>query len=80
MVECMSAFLNCDDIGMYVLNKQFELFTFIFNSIYVDLKYNMIALTFITGSVYLCGVCCCVVVLGMYVSLSWYPMWMRWSR
>ena len=30
-------FLNCDDICMCVVNKQFELLEFIFESVYVDL-------------------------------------------
>ena len=30
-------FLNCDDICMYVVNKQFELLEFGFDSVYVDL-------------------------------------------
>ena len=29
--------LNCDDICMSVVNKQFELLEFVFDSIYVDL-------------------------------------------
>ena len=32
-------FLNYDDICMCVVNKQFELLEFVFNSVYVDLKY-----------------------------------------
>ena len=38
-------FLNCDDSCMCVVNKQFELIEFVFNSVYVDLKYNEIYLT-----------------------------------
>ena len=34
-------FLNCDDICMCVLNKQFELLEFVFNSVYVDLQYDL---------------------------------------
>ena len=49
-------FLNCDDICMCVMNKQFELFEFVFESVYVDLQYNEISLTFTAGSVCLCGV------------------------
>ena len=37
------------------MNKQFELLEFVFNSVYVDLKYNEISLTFTTGYVCLCG-------------------------
>ena len=31
-------FLNCDDICMCVVNKQFEFLEFVFNSVYVDLQ------------------------------------------
>ena len=44
-------FLKCDDICMCVVNMQFELLEFVFDSIYVDLQYNEISLTFITRSV-----------------------------
>ena len=64
-------FLNCNDNCMCVVNKQFELLVFVFDSVYVDLQYDEIALTF---TVCLCGVCSPVVVLGLYVRLSWYPM------
>ena len=37
-------FLNCDDICMCVLNKQFELPEFVFESVYVDLQYDAISL------------------------------------
>ena len=57
---------NCD-ICMYVVNKQFELLEFVFNSIYVDLKNNEIYFTFTAGYVCLCGVCSHVVVLGLSV-------------
>ena len=33
-------FLFCDDIGMYVVNKQFELLNVVFDSVYVDLQYD----------------------------------------
>ena len=33
-------FLNCDDIYMCVVNKQFELLEFVFESVYVDLQYD----------------------------------------
>ena len=48
--------LNCDDICMCVLNKQFELLEFVFDSVYVDLQYDDIFLTFTAGSVSLCCV------------------------
>ena len=44
-------FLNCDDISMYVVNKQFELLEFDFDSVYVELQYDKIFLTFTAGSV-----------------------------
>ena len=39
------------------MNKQFELLKFVFKSVYVDLKYNEISLTFIVGSVCFYGMC-----------------------
>ena len=59
---------------MCVVNKQFELLEFDFDSVYVDLQYDAISLTFTVGSVYLCGICSPGVVLDLYVMLSWYPM------
>ena len=56
-------FLNCDDVCMCVVNKQFE-------SVYVDLQYDEISLTFTAGPVCLCGVSSPVVVLGLFVRLS----------
>ena len=49
-------FLNCDDVCMCVVNKQFEL-----------LEYDEIYLTFTAGSVCLCDVSSPVVVLGLFV-------------
>ena len=71
-------FLNCDGICMCVVNKQFQLLEFVFDSVYVDLQYEEISLTFTAGSVSLCCVCSHGVVIGLCVRLSWYPMWMRW--
>ena len=71
-------FLNCDDVCMCVVNKQFELLEFVSESVYVDLQYDEIYLTFTVGSVSFCCVCSHVVVFGLSVRLSWYPMWMRW--
>ena len=68
-------FLNYDVICMCVVNKQFELLEFVLNFVYVDLKYNEITFTFSAGSMCLCGVCSHVVVLGVSVRLSWFPMW-----
>ena len=72
-------FLNCYDICMFVVNKLFQLLEFVFDSIYVDLQYNEISLTVTAGSVSLCCVCSHVVVFGLSVRLSLYPMRMRWS-
>ena len=41
---------------------------FFLDSVYVDLQYDEISLTFTAGSV----------VMWSSVRLSWYPMWMRW--
>ena len=60
-------FLNCDDICMCAVNKQFELFEFVFESVYVDLQYDYISLTFTAGSVCLCGVSSPVVVIVLSV-------------
>ena len=51
------SFLECDDICVCVVNKQFELLEFVFDSVYVDLQYDEISLTSTAGSVCLCGVC-----------------------
>ena len=75
------AFLNYDNIRMWVVNKQFELLEFVSESVYVDLQYDEISLTFTAGSVCLCCICSPVVVLGLSVRLSWYPMlWVRLLR
>ena len=71
-------FLNCDDICMCALNKLIELLEFVFDSVYVDLQYDEISLTFTARSVSLCCVCSYMVVFGLPVRLSLYPMWMRW--
>ena len=61
------SFLDCDGTCMCVVQNNFELLAFAFNSVYVDLKYNEISLTFPARSVFLCGVCSHVVVLGLSV-------------
>ena len=43
-------FLNCDDVCMCVVNKQFELLEFVSESVYVDLQYDEISLTFTAGA------------------------------
>ena len=45
-------FLNCDDVCMCVVNKQFELLEFVSESIYVDLQYDEISLTSTSGFVW----------------------------
>ena len=64
-------FLNCDDICMCVVNKQFELLEFVFESAHVDLQYDELSLTFTAGSVCLYGVCSPGVVLGLSGRLLW---------
>ena len=59
------------------MKKLFELLEFVFNSVYVDVQYDDISLTFTAGFVSLCCFCGLVFVFGMSVRLSWYPMWMR---
>ena len=63
---------------MCVVNKQFEFLEFVFDSVYVDLQYDEIFLTFTDGSLSLNCVYSNVVVFGLSVMLSWYPMWMQW--
>ena len=67
-------FLNCNHVCMCVVNKQFELLEFVFESVYVDLQYDEISLTVTTGSVSLCSVfspwsICAVVVVPYVVSV-----------
>ena len=63
---------------MCVVNKQFELLEFSFDSVHVDLQYDTISFTFTAGFESLCCVCSHVVVVGLSVSLSCYHMWMQW--
>ena len=55
---------------MRVVDKQFELLEFVSESVYIDLQYDEMSLTFTAGPVRLCGVSCPVVVLGLFVRLS----------
>ena len=73
-------FLYCDDIFTCIVNNQYEILEFVFNSIYVDLNSNEISLPFTVGSVCLCGVCSHVVILGVSVWFSLPPMWVRCLR
>ena len=53
------------------MNKQFKLLeSRVSESVYVDLQYDEISLTFTAGSVCMCGVSSPVVVLGLFVRLS----------
>ena len=54
-------FQNCYDICMCVVNKQFELIEFVFDSVYVDMKRFL--------SLLLMGLCLCVVSVVMWSSL-----------
>ena len=63
-------FLNCDDICMYLVNKQLDLHEFVFDSVYIGLQSDEISLTFTSGSVSLCCACSYVVVFGLSVRLS----------
>ena len=64
-------FLNCDDVCMCVVNTQFELLEFVSESVYVDLQYDEVSLTFTAGPVCLRGVSSprsvCEVVVVPYV-------------
>ena len=66
-------FLNCDDICVCVVNREFEPLEFVFDSVYLDLQYDAISLTCTAGYVCLCNAYS-PVVLGLSVRLSWYPM------
>ena len=67
----LGVFLNCDDVCMCVANKQCKLLEFVSESVYVDLQYDKISLTFTAMSVCLCGVSSSpVVVIGLFVRLS----------
>ena len=66
-------FLNCDDVCMCVVNNQFELIEFVFDSVYVDLQYDEISLNFTAGSVSFRCVCSYVVVFALSLRLSVIP-------
>ena len=67
-------FLNCDDICMCVVNKQFELFEFVFDSVYVDRQYDKVSLNVFVLCLLSCGrlwsVCEVVVVSYVYAVVS----------
>ena len=53
-------FLNCDDVCMCVVNKQFELLEFVSESVYGDLQYDDFL------SLLLLGLCVCVVLVVLW--------------
>ena len=59
--------------AMCVVKKQFELLEFVFDSVYVDLQYDEISLTFTAGSVCLCGVCSTVDSIGSVCEVVMVP-------
>ena len=59
------SFLKCDDVCMCVVNKLFQLIEFVLNSVYIDLQYNEIYLSYTVEFV-----CSHVVVLGQSMRLS----------
>ena len=59
---------------MSVVNNQFELLKIVFDSVFVDLQYDTISLTFTAGYMCLCGICSHVVIHGLSVRLSSYPV------
>ena len=52
-------FLNCDDVCMCVVNKQFELLEFVSESVYVDCIMRFLSLL-------LLGLCVCVVLAVLW--------------
>ena len=54
---------------MGVGRQQQQLLEYVSESVYVDLQYDEISLTFTAGPVCLCGVSSPVVVLGLFVRL-----------
>ena len=63
-------FRNCDDICMYVVNKQFEFREVVL----VRFMLTCSIMRFISLLLCVCVVYI-VVVLGLSVGLPWYPMW-----
>ena len=71
------SFLKCDDICTCVVNKQFALLEFVFDSVYVSLQYIEISRAITAVSVSVCSVCSHVVVFGLSVRSLWYPIWIQ---
>ena len=62
-VLALGVSLNCDDVCMSVVNKKFEFLEYVSESVYVDLQYDEISLTFTAG------LCVCVVLVVLWLSL-----------
>ena len=67
-------FLNCDDICMRVMNKQFELHGFV----YIPFMLTCSMMRFHSHYCWVYVLVLCLYSFGLSVRLSWYPMWMRW--
>ena len=69
------------DVCMRVANKQPELPEPVSDSVHFDMQYDENSITLTAGPVCPCGSCNPVIVLGLSVMLSWYPMsWVRLLR
>ena len=64
-------YLNCDDIGMYVVNKKFVLLEFVLIPCMLTCSMVRFLPLLPAGYVCLCGICSHVVVFGLSVRLSW---------
>ena len=53
-------FLNCDDVCMCVVNKQFELLEFVSESVYVDGTGDVIEMSVVRGVDGVCDMCMCL--------------------
>ena len=66
---------------MRVVNKQFELLEFVSESVYVDLQYDEISLTFMLGLCVCCGDCdACTVVCAACVCAVRVTAMLVWVR
>ena len=72
-------FLNCDDICMRVVNKQFELLTlFVFITFMLTCSMMRFLSLLLLGLCSSCGVSVVMWSTLVCVRLSWYPRWMQW--
>ena len=65
-------FLNCDDVCMCVVNKQFHLLEFL-----LLIPFMLTCSMMRCISLFLLGLYPRVVFFGLYVRLSWYPKWIQ---